>query len=109
MEGNICGVDNTMKNDSLRDMSEKPYLYYPTLRDLSVQICVTNCPSESHAFPVTNDEVVCLYTVDQENLTPAGVVAAVASGDCWGTYRSTDSTLLYILYHIQCSIDVYRR
>ncbi|KAJ3340357.1 hypothetical protein HDU93_007082 [Gonapodya sp. JEL0774] len=99
--GNLCGVNNTRSNSTLRDMTTKPNLYYwdplalassltPSLNlNVSWSVCVEECPHVDGqvALPSVANHTGCKYDV---NITTAlDLTNAILAGNCPSFFYAT--------------------
>ncbi|KAH3758480.1 solute carrier family 44 protein member 2 [Pelomyxa schiedti] len=107
MYGNMCGDTNNgskIVQDGFHfDMTNKSVLYWPNPLDLSVQLCLSECPShtvdvESIALmfiPFTSDgeaarsQLICNYGLLQHNDTTSPSVWDLYDGLCWPPYKAS--------------------
>ncbi|KAJ8327466.1 hypothetical protein QVD99_007994 [Batrachochytrium dendrobatidis] len=59
--GEFCGMNNTVLNASLSDLSTKPYLYYLNPVELNYAVCIASCPNITIAT-VTPSTGICIYS-----------------------------------------------
>jgi hypothetical protein len=88
MNGQICGYNNKAVNASWLDLSDRPFLYFGNLRNLSqFQVCVQSCPNATVVLSVQN--TMCKYGVVPKDATD--LLALVQLGQCMPyVYNSTD-------------------
>ncbi|KXS20695.1 DUF580-domain-containing protein [Gonapodya prolifera JEL478] len=104
-EGNLCGVNNTKTNSTLRDMTNKTNIYYwdplslattltPSANvNISWSVCVETCPHVDGqiAFPSVANHTGCKYGV---NITSTLDVAnAIAAGNCPAFFYATSPVI----------------
>eukprot|EP00002_Diphylleia_rotans_P026872 TRINITY_DN5378_c0_g1_i1.p1 TRINITY_DN5378_c0_g1~~TRINITY_DN5378_c0_g1_i1.p1 ORF type:complete len:622 (+),score=127.21 TRINITY_DN5378_c0_g1_i1:58-1923(+) len=66
-KNNICGVDNRDRFVGGLDMSDMKYLYWPSVTDLSIQLCVKSCPTQNSVVGGLCDSsstALCEYVED---------------------------------------------
>lgn len=91
MNGNRCGHKNSenihIPEDKAEDLTDKPYLYWPTPFDTDIQICVEECPKENFnpladVSLISIKNMVCRYGIDKPDSTQLFL------GNCWPVYKS---------------------